>query len=316
VPVIPFYARIPKYRDGYVLRRRRNKATLICCNTEGSVDRKQFHGEYFPDELFTFYDPFEDTPALFRNFAHLGRQDLRACKASDDDHDNYQDVLNFVNESGVSDLSPLLSEEEETAASYRARSTQLLAAMRLHELLQRGDKQRIEKFFYWDRQYNRWDASEPHVLNFSGNYVPEELMRDPKAYVLDLGQNLLDGTIHEETSAGKSKVSRTYENKQSRVLVRLAFPDFFSAVWMQFALSLMEGKRYRMCETCGKEFEESAGVNRSHQEFCSNKCRVKAFRRRQKEAMQLHAKGVKLRDIAKRVGSTVETIKGWIAQQQ
>lgn len=81
---------------------------------------------------------------------------------------------------------------------------------------------------------------------------------------------------------------------------------------LQLVMSIIERKRYRNCEHCSKPFEVTPQVNRSDRMFCSDSCRVKAYYRRKKQAVELRRKGEHLRDIAKKTGSDVQTVKGWV----
>jgi hypothetical protein len=81
---------------------------------------------------------------------------------------------------------------------------------------------------------------------------------------------------------------------------------------LQLATSIIEGKKYRNCEYCFKPFEVTPQINRSDRMFCSDNCRVKAYYRRKKQAVELRQKGQHLRDIVKKTGSDLETVKGWV----
>ena len=85
-----------------------------------------------------------------------------------------------------------------------------------------------------------------------------------------------------------------------------------SVIWLQFALAVAEDKRFRPCEVCGRSFELSPDVNRTSRVYCTNACRVKAYRQRKDKAQRLRAKGKTLREIAAQLGSTTETVKEWL----
>jgi hypothetical protein len=52
------------------------------------------------------------------------------------------------------------------------------------------------------------------------------------------------------------------------------------AMKLQLVESMIEHKRYRACEQCGKPFELTPQVNRADRIYCTDNCRVKAWQRR------------------------------------
>jgi hypothetical protein len=104
------------------------------------------------------------------------------------------------------------------------------------------------------------------------------------------------------------------EAKTSALRVR---PDsLWTAICVQFAQAIGGNKKYQKCPTCGRWFELSPGVNRANKEFCSGTCRTKATRQRKERALQLHAQGKSVREIAREVESGVDTVKRWVARKR
>ncbi len=87
--------------------------------------------------------------------------------------------------------------------------------------------------------------------------------------------------------------------------------NLLTALWTQFADSIATDRRYRQCEVC-REFMELTDVNRSDRRFCSDACRNRAMRKRQKLARQMRQQRCTLREISKATGSNIPTIKGWL----
>jgi hypothetical protein len=94
---------------------------------------------------------------------------------------------------------------------------------------------------------------------------------------------------------------------------RLRAEHLVTALWMQFALAIVENKEYRRCKHCQKPYELAPDVARTNRDYCSHTCRLKAYRKRQKDAMRLHKKGKTLRAIADELESDVKFVRGWIA---
>ena len=96
-------------------------------------------------------------------------------------------------------------------------------------------------------------------------------------------------------------------------------PDsLLGVLWLQFAQAISGYKEYRRCqlEGCGKWFEislEQTGFRKSRH-YCSDRCRIKAYRTRQDEARQLRANGTTVKDIAAQLGSDTKTVRGWVQQ--
>jgi hypothetical protein len=90
--------------------------------------------------------------------------------------------------------------------------------------------------------------------------------------------------------------------------------NLLGALWFQFAASIAGQKSYRACEVCGRAMEMSPDVNRADRRYCSDACRSRALRRRQRQATEMRSAGKKLREIAKATGSDVATIKKWLGE--
>jgi len=90
--------------------------------------------------------------------------------------------------------------------------------------------------------------------------------------------------------------------------------DLLDVMRLQLIESIVEHKSYRTCDQCGKPFEVTPQINRSDRIYCSDNCRVKAYQRRRKHAIAMRTKGDALRDIAKKLGSDVPTVKKWVGE--
>lgn len=91
--------------------------------------------------------------------------------------------------------------------------------------------------------------------------------------------------------------------------------DLLSAMWIQFSKAASENKRFQKCLHCGTWVEIVPHVRRKSTRYCSEACRAKAYRRRQKEARQLFEEGLSLEEIASRIGTNEETAQGWVAKE-
>lgn len=99
--------------------------------------------------------------------------------------------------------------------------------------------------------------------------------------------------------------------RETRLRIRSVPQSLIAAMWVQFAMAIEGNRDYQQCDQCGGWFEVAA-EKREDARFCSNACRFKAYRGRQKEAQRLRAEGKSLGQIAALVGSDVRTVSGWV----
>jgi len=88
------------------------------------------------------------------------------------------------------------------------------------------------------------------------------------------------------------------------------------AIWLQFGLAVIEDKRFGHCDVCGKPFEISPQVARTNRKLCGPACKARAHRKRREQALRLAERGLKVPEIAKKVGSQVSTVKKWLAARK
>jgi hypothetical protein len=86
------------------------------------------------------------------------------------------------------------------------------------------------------------------------------------------------------------------------------------AMWLQFAHAVAYKKEFRDCEFCGAPFEVSLEAARTSRMYCSTRCKIQAYRKRRAEAKALRAAGIPPAEIAKRLNSDLETVRGWLGE--
>lgn len=107
-----------------------------------------------------------------------------------------------------------------------------------------------------------------------------------------------------------------YDRERGKRLLRFIPHNLLGALWLQFAQAIDGNKEYRSCKECGKWFEMSLDAFRTSRLFCSDPCKSKDYRKRKDRAQQLRAEGGSVKDIAKELGTDVETIKKWVAKRK
>ena len=66
--------------------------------------------------------------------------------------------------------------------------------------------------------------------------------------------------------------------------VRISPECLLDFLWLQFASVIVGGARYQHCEECGGWFIVAPGEGREDKKFCSDACRMRAYRKRKKSA--------------------------------
>ena len=59
--------------------------------------------------------------------------------------------------------------------------------------------------------------------------------------------------------------------------------SLLGTIWLQLAMAIAENRDYRVCGTCGSWFEVAPGRGRPNKTYCSNACRMRAYRKRKAE---------------------------------
>ena len=221
--------------------------------------------------------------------------------------------------------SPLVSGE--TLPGWCREIVQLRHAIALEEWSQRGQSSYLTEFIRWCHgvpgigvQISRW-------IEYRGPGVGE---KSPATLtLLDLDAEFADGDLIEPA---QEVVRRLINDKleEHGVLPQLLWDrrsrdhnrrikvvpkNLIAAIWVQFALAIEGNRQYRQCDQCCKWYEISA-EKREGARFCTDACRFKAYRIRQKEARKLHSEGLSLMGIAKKLGSEIEVVKGWIDNER
>lgn len=84
--------------------------------------------------------------------------------------------------------------------------------------------------------------------------------------------------------------------------------NLWGALCLQYAEALRgDHHGFKRCSECGQWLG-----NRSDSRFCSDRCRARAYRKRKQEAKRLHDLGTRPSDIARKLRSDVQTVKGWL----
>lgn len=260
--------------------------------------------------LFQNYDPLLDVGALFKTFANvdpseagiaifaskygqLGGDIAKTCYV-------WHQLLPPLLDTELSALPfsidgkyPYYRFFGETLRGWRSEIKVMKRAVALWEHLKAGKKRPVR--FHLE---NEWGTEAVACLRQDEIIIKgHELLRD------DINKHLLK-RISPEVQLGHSK-----EDLGLKIV-----PDsLIGAIWLQFALAVDGDKEYRLCDVCKEKwFELRPGKNRKDREYCSDACRLRAYRERKNEARQKYKDGMTIEEIAKELKSKPDTVRGWV----
>jgi len=195
----------------------------------------------------------------------------------------------------------------------------------VHEL----DTESLQQWIIWRRGpdgsgvlYRR--PAEPDLEAFAGKALPPSGAKiatqshDPEVMERFAPGDLAGpALLHVERVINRHLTNRVQARLQqdpntARRYTGFAPDGLIGALWLQLAHAVEHDKNFRRCAECTNWFEVRPSVGRADKEFCSNACRTRAYRRRQAEALKLHAEGLDVEAIARHVSSDATTVTGWL----
>jgi hypothetical protein len=260
------------------------------------------------------YQPLRLYPALFRSFADITPTE--------------EGILSFANEYGRLDTGKLLkvpSKKDpregtlyvgEPLSLWVSEIAAMNQALTLWDMAQNRDMTGLSGFIHWSGDSVHYDSG-PGLerttrtiahLNEEPRLVGVLLHGDLVTPALFHVQHVVNQHLEERLSP------KVLWGKDYTHLNLYFMPNsLIGALWLQFAQAIDGNKTYRRCDECRAWFELSPEVARTTKRFCSNACRVKAYRERKATARQLHSEGVGIEGIANRLDSDPETVAGWVS---
>jgi hypothetical protein len=118
---------------------------------------------------------------------------------------------------------------------------------------------------------------------------------------------------HLQAHAGNTTPLVTWQPDPGQPVLQFAAANLRTALWLQLADAVVNNRTIERCLVCKRWFEVSAEASRSHKRYCSDGCRVRAYRDRQGLARQLYFEKHKtFEEIAVELKSRVPTVRRWI----
>jgi hypothetical protein len=137
-------------------------------------------------------------------------------------------------------------------------------------------------------------------------FVPGDLVKPALHHVQSMINKKLEG---------RASPRLLWDANRERLGLYIVPDGLIGALWLQFARPVERDSRFRQCAECGIWFELASGTARADKLYCSTPCRTKAYRKRQAEAVRLHGEGRSIRDIARKLESEPDTVRGWIERR-
>jgi len=79
----------------------------------------------------------------------------------------------------------------------------------------------------------------------------------------------------------------TWDDRGKKMALRFEPDNLHDAMWLQFARAIHGQYEYRSCGDCGEWFRLDPSIARSNRKFCSDVCKVRAYRKRKNKQMSV-----------------------------
>lgn len=185
-------------------------------------------------------------------------------------------------------------------------------AVTLWDAVRNGDAKTLRHFIEWRENAVRYTDGR-----FGEWIVRPDINPDPPPFHYRAGDVFLPALEYVRRVVNRHLERRVsprllWERERDRLVMRMVPGSLVGALWLQFAQAIDANADFGRCDACGKWFVFDPATARTNRRYCSDACRFKAYRQRQKEALELHAQGVPIEQIAERLGSEAETVRRWI----
>ncbi|MBD3336437.1 MAG: hypothetical protein GF355_13060 [Candidatus Eisenbacteria bacterium] len=294
-----------------------------------------------PTSQWRAYNPLQDRPALFRNFAELDPSE-ETVQAFADEHG----ALGLDRDIGIPRGEGRAHSRGELLSTWTKEVTFMNHALRVWDALRSGASDDLRRWFHLKRQRDvavveytpdeEWPLGVPQIsvqyttgeAGDHAKFLPpgvsdrrgdpgtsvEQVPSDP----YDLGLAFLQESLNRQlrNRLGCSVQTITESTRPVPLGLHIIPKSLLGAMWLQLARAIEDETRFQRCPQCGTWFKLPNKARRSSTTYCSPACRVRTYRDRQAQARKLAAEGASPEEIAAKLNSTAETVSSWIASEE
>ena len=133
-----------------------------------------------------------------------------------------------------------------------------------------------DRLVYWEPLSDQWHISGEELLA-APDHHPERLEQIRERGVLRAGLFIVQDLINEGL---RTRVHERLMWADDRLAISLIPSNLIGALWLQFAHSVAADVDFAKCVECGTWFEVAPGSGRPDKRYCSDACRMRAYRKR------------------------------------
>jgi hypothetical protein len=300
-------------------------------------------GSQFDDSA---YNPFAVTPHLFRTFANTVPlpTDILVFASRYGWLGAGTSIKAQDHEPRTRRRTALLGE---SYATWVRQIALMRDMVRLWDLCEAGNIEALSRHIRWDSEKVRViyqsqpsgaaeDSSTPvcarphELLSYRRHQetIADNLPENPIRAILDKesfeferltpGDVLLPALVYLERQINKQLEAEgeprmLWDLHGIRLNLRFLPRNLLSMLWMQFACEVSGKVAYRECGSCKRWVRIGPDAARRSRLYCSNACRTRGLRDRQRAARALRSEGKSIEAIADELKSDAETIKKWVS---
>ncbi len=185
----------------------------------------------------------------------------------------------------------------EAAEDWIAEIDRMRRAVRLWDLIDEQDETSLISFLEQSRKIDGlgFDALYRRRHGKGKRGVSEEIAREIDRLMLSrkVEDLLRSGNVRE---AAREELAFMVNDSVMHVFSLMIWPEphqnwavnitpdcLLDFLWLQFATAIAGGVRYQSCVECGAWFIVAPGRGREDKKFCSDACRMRAYRKRKAE---------------------------------
>lgn len=252
-------------------------------------------GERYP---VTAYNPLVHEPGLFLTFADTAStRDGIAAFANRYGllgGDLSKDLMPLESREATAEHSPTVGGSPIIVGERFADWSSEIGAMRecvtLWRMVKAGDTAGLSRHI-------TWDDSPPRVILYDGRpgedfgtkaaiagerLHPSLFESIPRGNVALAAQHYLQDTVNRRLRERANVRLLWDSDKYGRLDLAIWPRGLIGALWVQVARAIDGDRDFRSCDVCGRWWEVGRDGKRTNRRYCSNACKLRAYRKRQK----------------------------------